>query len=125
MMLRKGSRGMVGTLENAHHHAKDCLPLIDLIGAIILGVGKDFDFIWMQGNNIHILEREDGAQIAFRPYKNGDDWGIDVLAKFSRTQEMRLFSILDIDECLNLGTFLYNFFNDYKNTYGVKEGSYV
>lgn len=120
--LRKCSKGIAGTIANADHHAKPCLQLIRLIEPTITGLGNDYDFVWEQGHNIHLLHRDDGAKIAFRPYSNGNgNWGIDVLSKFSRSQEMRLFTVMNTVDCATLAIFLNEFFSTSRNMYGVRE----
>lgn len=123
-LLRTNSQGISGTLANARHHAQECIPLINQIKSIIDGIGEEYDFTWEQGNNVHVIHRLDGKRIAFRPFCNTDgDWGIDVLAKFSRSDEMRLFSVTRLNECFQLGNFLLEFIDcgTNPNTYGDRE----
>lgn len=128
--LRTSSQGITGTYANAHHHATACLPLIDQITSIIQGLGEDYHFTWQQGNNVHVIHRTnskqemDGARLTFRPFVSaGGNWGIDVLAKFSRSDEMRLFAVTQLIECFFLGTFLAEFLDAgiNENAYGSKE----
>lgn len=122
--LRTSSQGISGTYANANHHAKDCLPLIKQIEFTLTQLGDFYDFVWEQGNNVHVIHRKDGARITFRPYVSPDqDWGIDVLAKFSRSDEMSLFAITDITEAQSACNFLTEFLDRgvEVNTYGSKE----
>lgn len=124
-LLRKGSVGIIGTYRNAEHHAKNCLPLIKILEAIITSYAHDEDyesFKWEQGNNIHIITRNlDGAQLAFRPYSDHETWGIDVLAKFARSDEMRLVTITNPETASLFGVFLGEFLLVQENLYGAKE----
>ena len=119
-LLRKGSTGLEGSLRNAEHHALPTVPLIKLLSSIIESYG-DFDFTWEQGNNVHLVIREDGACLCFRPFSDKDSWGIDVLAKFSRSMEMRLVTICNVHEATAFGTFLGEFLLCPENLYGAKE----
>lgn len=122
--LRKISRGIVGTYENANHHAKPCVPLIKILEATITQMGTTYDFSWEQGNNVHIIEREDGQKIVLRPFVNGERiWGIDVLSRFSRRDEIPLFSITEISEASFFGIYLELFLlrGMAINTYGSRE----
>ena len=119
--LRKGSRGIQGTYANAKHHAKGCVPLITMMESMIMAMGEKHDFVWSQGNNIHLLHRKDRITISLRPCvtKAGGCWGIDVLAKFSRSQELRLFTVVNIDDCFKFGYFLSDFLSCDENLYGT------
>lgn len=121
-LLRTSSQGIVGTLANANHHAKACVPLINQIKNILTGLGAEYNFVWEQGNNVHVIHREDGSRLTFRPFCSADrEWGIDVLAKFSRSDEMRLFTVTQLSECYQLGSFLLEFLDCSPNTYGDRE----
>lgn len=120
-LLRKGSLGLEGTIKNAKHHAKPCIPLINGITSAILGFGEEYNFTWVQGNNVHLITRANGDSLVFRPFSDQEDWGIDVLSRFSRTNEMRLFTITSVHEIGFLGTFLGEFLYCPENNYGSKE----
>jgi hypothetical protein len=118
--LRKGSRGIQGSYANANHHAKACVPIIKQMESILTALGDKFDFVWSQGHNVHLVHRVDGATLTFRPCVTESGlWGIDVLTKFSRSQEMRLFTMLDIADCFDCAKFLANFLLCGKNVYGT------
>ena len=118
-ILRKGSTGIKGSLANAKHHATPCLPLIKRIGSLIDSLGEIYDIDWSQGNNVHVLTRNlNGDKLTFRPWHKDSNWGIDVLARFSRSQEMRLFTIRTVSECAFLYTFLDSFYSCPDNVYG-------
>lgn len=94
-LLRKGSRGLSATIENAKHHAQPCLSIISKIETILYRVGQIRDFTWEQGNNIHIITNWNEDKICFRPYIDSQGrWGIDVNAKLSRSNEMRLMTLM-------------------------------
>lgn len=120
-LLRKGSRGISATYENANHHAQSTVHLIKILETAITAYGNDYDFKWDQGNNIHLITRSDGSQLALRPFSNHHEWGIDVLAKFSRSQEMRLCSITNTHEANIFLLFLGEFLCYLENNYGEKE----
>lgn len=116
-MLRKGSRGITATLENADHHAKPCFKIIKETEKMLNKL--PFSFTWEQGHNIHILVAQDGRKIAFRPYYLEGRWGIDVLSKHSRSSEMRLMTLFDHDhDVVRLENFLRMFFKCPPNRYG-------
>lgn len=122
--LRTSSAGLEGTYKNADHHAKPAIPLIDSLVNIINGLGKEHDFEWKQGNNVHILTAPDGRAITMRPFISADgEWGIDVLVRVSNKIEVRLFAITQLCECMMFGLILDDFFytTTNLNTYGSKE----
>lgn len=90
--LRQGSRGIVGTYENANHHAKSLLDLIQFLEKKI--PKSNFSF-WRQGHNVHILETMDGRKFVLRPFsqKGIGYLGITLSAKFSRSDEMHLYTL--------------------------------
>lgn len=116
-LLRKGSRGIEATLENAEHHAKSCLSIIKAVRNML--VNLPYTFTWEQGNNIHIITSEDGRKISFRPYYNDGVWGIDVLSKISRSTEVRLMTLFESNyDVVRLESFLRMFFKCPRNKYG-------
>ncbi len=123
-LLRTSSKGIEGTLANAEHHAQGAIPLVHSMVSIIDSLGKDYDFEWQQGNNVHVITRNDGSRLTFRPFINSErNWGIDVLCKFSRSDEIRLFAVTQISECFFFGSFLTEFLDAgiNINTYGSTE----
>jgi len=122
-LLRKGSRGLSATIENAHHHAQPTLPIIQRLNSIINRFGLTKDFTWEQGNNIHIITNWNKDKICFRPYLNKEShWGIDVNAKLSRSSEMRLMTLMTTDSVDRFESFLSNFLNkQLPNVYGNNE----
>jgi hypothetical protein len=121
-LLRKGSRGISATIENAQHHAQPCLPIIQRLESIIHFVGLTRDFEWVQGNNIHIITNWCGDSICFRPYRNDKTkhWGIDVNAKISRSTEMRLMTLMTSSSLDRFEHFLKSFVTKKpKNDYGT------
>lgn len=124
-LLRKGSRGITATIENANHHAQSCLPIIQKLNSMINRMGLQKSFTWEQGNNIHIITNWNGDRICFRPYLNKDSqWGIDVNAKLSRSSEMRLMTLISTESVDRFEGFLSNFLNrEFTNVYGSNENA--
>lgn len=106
-VIRKGSKGLDGTIENANHHAQPALPLVELMSKIIPSLGFRE---WKQGHNVHVLETADGRQYAFRPlvYTSGqsNSWGLRMLLRYSRTVEIPLMDIKTTEDVLNVCSFL-------------------
>lgn len=91
--LRSNSQGISGTYANIQHHAKVFQELVPYLEANIKLLPYK---LWKQGNNVHLLITEDDRTLVFRPVKNeeGIYCGISVAARFSRSTEMRLFTLL-------------------------------
>lgn len=79
--------------------------------------------MWEQGNNIHIITNWNGDSICFRPYLNENgQWGIQVNAKISRSNEMRLMTLRSNGSIDRFEGFLKSFTNKkYENIYGNNE----
>jgi len=122
-LIRKGSKGLDGTYQNANHHAQPTLPLIDVF---VRGIKEELDEvvkIWHQGHNIHVLESKDGRKIALRPFRNREgDWGIEMLVKISRSQEFPLFQILTQRDVFLAIDMIFNIFDTEPNYYQNQKG---
>jgi hypothetical protein len=98
--LRKGGRGLAGTIENAKHHAQSMLPFINSMKWMV----RDLGFaLWEQGHNLHQFTTTDGRKFTLRgivrekPGRSEDDplyIGVRLSLRLSRSEEIRL---LDID----------------------------
>lgn len=93
-LLRKDSKGIIGTYENANHHAQLLLPFINELKRTIMKLGfKE----WIQGHNVHEFITTDGRKFTLRGIvaKNEDDVdeyvGIRLSSRVSRSLEIRLF----------------------------------
>lgn len=120
-MLRKGSIGLKGTYENANHHAKECLPIIDQIVSVI-DYKKSSIAKWEQGSNVHVLHANDGRRMILRAYHSEDvGWGVEVGVRFSREHEIPIMTITTRDGVDNFITVLEAFMKVKENTYGIKK----
>lgn len=106
-LLRKGGKGLVGTIENAHHHAKSMLPFIDALKYAVMSCGFA---VWRQGSNIHEFVTQDGQRYTLRPFAQQVDptkpWyaGVRLSLRVSRSQEYRLIDISTVDDIPRLLT---------------------
>ena len=120
-MLRKGSSGLTGTYENANHHAKPVIPLVDSLVQIIKAHGVKSDVTWLQGRNIHVLTRHNGDQLCLRPFYTNKVWGIEVLLKVSRKQEIPILQIFNQQDVAVFSLFFDKFLSLENNGYGKKD----
>ena len=84
-MLRRGSRGIRGTLQNAQHHAPKLTPMVK-------SLYRDRDTYgfteWGEAHNVHKAWTEDGRTFSFRPIvgDNGEGYiGLRLYLEKSRT----------------------------------------
>jgi 5-methylthioribose kinase len=96
-LLRKDSRGIVATYENAKHHAQPCLPLIEALEERVKKMGFK---LWKQGSNIHVFETEDGRRFDFIPlYEEAIGYyGIEFRLRKSRSEAERLAQLTSVDD---------------------------
>ena len=125
--IRKGSRGIEGTYANAEHHARDVLPLIRILHTAVVNYGTlRMIEIWEQGHNVHIITRDDGLRLYFRPHrrKHVDGVsGIEVGIKHSRSVEIPLVIIEIAEQAYAFAAFLGSMLSHHKNYYGVSENN--
>lgn len=97
-MLRKGSIGLAGTLQNAECHAKD---VVELVKDLAARVDKLDVKLWRQGHNMHILVTNDDRMFVFRPLNNlesgcnGGNYGIQFSSKINNKKSTEV-PLLDI-----------------------------
>jgi hypothetical protein len=95
-LIRKDSKGIKGTVDNADHHAKYILPFIEAMRGAVLHIGfKE----WKQGHNVHEFHTHHGMRYTLRPIVQDDDptkphyCGIRLSVRMSRSEEIRLLEI--------------------------------
>lgn len=105
--IRKGSRGMAATLENAEHHAQALTPFIKILKNMIKRIGFAE---WKQGHNIHIVVCENGDnQIQFTPYwcaEKKSYIGIRISLYESRSNRIPLIDFIDKKQTPQVEIFL-------------------
>lgn len=95
-LLRRDGKGLVGTYENAEHHADAIIPFINKLKNI---VGKIGFKAWQQGHNIHLLVRSDDVKFALRAYtRDGEYVGVRLSLRVSKSVEIPLIDIEDTAE---------------------------
>lgn len=101
-LLRKGGKGLVGTIANAEHHAELMLPFIAAMKKEVKKLGFA---TWRQGSNIHEFVTHDGRRFTLRPFGNRENdrgvWeycGVRLSLRVSRSQEYRLIDIDNVDD---------------------------
>ena len=104
-VLRKGSKGLQGTYDNANHHAKPAIQIVDRLVRIVTKQSKYIE-TWRQGHNIHIVTLPDGRSLEFRPFRkeifpDAVTWGVEVLVHVSRKQRIPLLQLFN-DEQVDL-----------------------
>lgn len=95
-LLRKGGKGIKGTVANAEHHAEYILPFIEAMRGAVMHLGfKE----WKQGSNVHEFITHHGARYTLRPICQEEDstkpfyCGIRLSLRLSRSEEHRLLEI--------------------------------
>jgi len=117
---RQDSGGIRATYENARHHAKPAVKLIDAVEQVIVSYAL-VDFEWRQFNNCHLLI-SNGRTIVLRPYNDVlGTWGIEVGVQVKRGQEIPLFNILDLGDVVLLQKLLNRFLLKELNTYSARK----
>jgi hypothetical protein len=103
--LRRGGKGLTGTIANARHHAKPMLPFIHTMKYLVRDLGFE---TWRQGHNVHEFITTDGRKFTLRGIvreKTGRSEeeplyvGVRLSLRLSRSEEIRL---LDIDSVENI-----------------------
>lgn len=95
-LIRKDSKGIKGTVDNADHHAKYILPFIEAMRGAVLHLGFTE---WRQGHNVHQFFTSHGSVYSLRPIVQTDDptkpyyCGIRLSVRMSRSEEIRLLEI--------------------------------
>jgi hypothetical protein len=121
--IRKGSKGLQGTYDNANHHAPKLVPLIEILESMIKYHGRmGYIEIWEQGHNIHIITRADGFRLYFRPCRTKVEGEVDAIMvgyKHSREVEIPLFCLDSTESTYQFGASLCRMFNLPENYYGV------
>jgi hypothetical protein len=95
-VLRKGSQGIQGTIENIAHHAQPLAHLVQKIVNLIEAYKDDLSFSkWRQGHNVHVFETFDGRKFVFRPlHLKGEGYvGLTLGLRVSRGHEIHLMTI--------------------------------
>lgn len=120
-LLRKGSKGIVGTYANAKHHARPCLPMVKFLEKTIKKLGAKE---WIQGHNVHKLIFENGVTLVFRPLLTNDhEWGIRInLLSVGSKVENFLIDMLDEKDYDTVNSMLVAISRSVKrdNVYGVR-----
>lgn len=107
-LLRKGGKGIKGTVANADHHAKYILPFIEAMQGAVKHLGFKQ---WKQGANIHEFITHHGARYTLRPICQEEDktkpfyCGIRLSLRLSRSEEHRLLeidSVTDVPRLLDV-----------------------
>lgn len=95
-LLRKDSKGVEGSYDNADHHAKPILPFIDAMKDKVhqLGFAE-----WRQGNSVHEFRTLDDVRYTLRAFcRDGEYVGVRLSLRISRSAEYRLIDIESVDE---------------------------
>jgi len=95
-LLRKDSKGIEGSYDNADHHAKAILPFIDAMKDKMTALGFT---LWKTGNNVHEFHTADGNRYTLRAFRrDGEYVGVRLALRISRSAEYRLIDIDTVDE---------------------------
>jgi hypothetical protein len=96
--IRKGSKGLHGTIIRSRHHAKVLLPFIE----VMKGAVKHLGFAeWKEGETVHEFRTVDGRRFTLRGAKdeqNTDYVGVMLSLRLSRSVEHPLIVVRTIDE---------------------------
>jgi len=93
-ILRKGGKGIEGTVFNADHHAKPMLAFVDAIAPKVL----EMDFaLWRQGHNIHSFHTHDGREFDMVPLRKSGYVGVRLRLRVSRSNKVTMC------DCISLG----------------------
>ncbi|BDD79700.1 hypothetical protein [Burkholderia phage FLC9] len=108
-LIRKDSRGITGTYENADHHAEYIRPFIEAMEGAVKHLGFAS---WRQGHNVHEFHCTDGRKFTLRPIVQDKDksrpyyCGIRLSLRESRSVEHWLVDITEVSEVPNLLTMM-------------------
>jgi hypothetical protein len=96
-LIRKNGKGILGTIENAKHHAEAMLPYIRAMRPVVEGLGFE---TWRQGHNLHEFVTTDGRRFTLRPIVVDADAngparyvGVRLSLRRGRSEEDRLYDI--------------------------------
>lgn len=90
-MIRKGGKGLKGTIANAKCHAQDILPFIYGMKDEVAKLGFAE---WRQGNNVHEFRTHDDRRFTLRPFLVGTHYtGVRLSLRHSRSSETPLIDI--------------------------------
>lgn len=105
-MLRSDGHGIVGTYANADCHAKVVKPLVQALEPY----GEHLGFAeWKQGHNIHVFVANDGRKFTLRAFtKDGNYHGIRLSLRVSRSKEIQLHDITEVDEVSTLADVMHS-----------------
>lgn len=99
-LIRKDSKGLDGTYENAHHHAEAILPFIDRLKEPVKTLGFK---LWRRGHNVHEFVTVEDIRYTLRAFtKDGEYVGVRLALRVSRSHEVRLIDITNPDDCWRL-----------------------
>jgi hypothetical protein len=99
-LIRSDSLGIVGTWRNAEHHAEAIEPFIKAMQDVVVHLGFA---VWRQGHNVHEFITEEGTRYTLRAFGNKSGYiGIRLALRLSRSSEIRLIDITNIDEVWRL-----------------------
>lgn len=103
--IRKGSKGLTGTIARSRHHAKMMLPFIEAMR----GAVKHLGFAeWLEGETVHELRTTDDRRYTLRGVQlpGGGYIAIRLAVRLSRSQEIPLLTVQTVDQVPNLLTVL-------------------
>lgn len=93
-LLRKGSKGIRGTLANIDHHAQSLEGMVLAIAPHVLSMNLQQ---WKQGHNIHVFVTKDGRTFDIVPLKGADGYcGLELRIRVSRGSKLTLLQLTDI-----------------------------
>lgn len=96
VLMRKGSRGLAGTIANAEHHAEHMLPFIDALKDVVANLGFTQ---WIQGHNVHEFRTLDGRRYTLRAivgWESNRYCGVRLALRPHRSLEYPLLDITDV-----------------------------
>ena len=102
--LMSTSRGLVGTIENAEHHAPELKDMVEYLAEQVEDLPYKATLLWKQGNNVHLIITDDGRTLCFRPFREaggGPYKGISLALKTGnkRVDETVLYEARTLIEC--------------------------
>jgi hypothetical protein len=102
--IRKGSKGLKGTIIRSRHHAKMMLPFIDAMR----GAVKHLGFAeWLEGETVHEFRTHDDRRYTLRGLRvDGKYIAIQLAARLSRSNEIPLLTVQSVSEAPSLLTVL-------------------
>ena len=103
--VRKGTKGLQGTIVRSRHHAKMMLPFIEAMKGAVKHLGFDE---WIEGETVHEFRTTDGRRFTLRGLRapGGPYIAIQVSLRLSRSNEIPLFTVQSVAEVPNFLTVL-------------------